>query len=88
MVEIRELKRRLSALIRRAQKGERIIVTDCGAPVAMISPLPMASPEDEPFASMLREGIAKWGGGKPRGSNPPVKIKGGPISDTVIRERR
>ena len=86
-VGIRELKNRLSDFIKRAANGERITVTDRGRPVAVISP-PMDTPEDERIAAMLREGIAKWGGGKPRGSPRPVKIKGRPISDTVIEERR
>lgn len=86
-VGIRELKNRLSDFMKRAANGERITVTDRGRPVAMISP-PMDTPEDERIAAMLREGIAKWGSGKPRGSPRPVKIKGRPISDIVIEERR
>jgi hypothetical protein len=37
---------------------------------------------------MVREGLAHWGGGTPRGSRRPVKIRGKPISQTVLDERR
>jgi prevent-host-death family protein len=86
-VGIRELKNRLSDLVRRAANGERITVTDRGRPVAILS-APIMTPEDERIAAMLREGIARWGGGKPRGSRRPIRIKGGPISQTVIEDRR
>lgn len=39
-VGVRELKQRLSAYVRRASAGERIVVTDRGRPTAMLVPLP------------------------------------------------
>ena len=86
-VGVRELKNRLSEFLRRVAKGERITVTDRGKPVAVITP-PAESAEDEAIWAMVREGIASWGGGKPRGASRPVKIRGKPISDTVLEERR
>ena len=85
-VGVRELKNRLSRYLRRVADGERITVTDRGRPIAVISP-PTQTPEEERAWAMVREGLAKWGGGKPRGSARPAKIKGIPISDTVIEER-
>ncbi len=38
-VGIRELKAKLSAYVRRASAGERIVVTDRGKPVARLTPL-------------------------------------------------
>ena len=86
-VGIRELKNRLSEFVRRVADGERITVTDRGRPVAVISP-PGEKPEDERLMAMVREGLAKWGGGKPRVPARGVKIRGKPISDTVIEGRR
>lgn len=85
-VGVRELKNRLSALLRRAADGERITITDRGRPLAVLGP---AEPqEDDVVAAMVREGLASWGGGKPRGSARPVKIKGRPISETILEDRR
>lgn len=85
-VGVRELKNRLSTFLRRAADGERITVTDRGRAVAILGPAD--TQEDEAIASMVREGLANWGGGKPRGSSRPVKVKGRPISDTVLEDRR
>lgn len=84
---IRELKNRLSEFLRRAAEGERVTVTDRGRAVAVIVP-PDPSPEDERLWAMVREGLAQWGGGKPRLPKRPVKIRGKPISETVIEDRR
>ena len=86
-VGIRELKNRLSEFLRRVADGERVTVTDRGRPIAVIVP-PDGRPEDEQLLSMVRSGLAKWRGGKPRLPKQPVKIRGKPISDTVTEERR
>lgn len=86
-VGIRELKNRLSEFLRRVADGERVTVTDRGRPVAVIVP-PEESLEDEQLLAMVREGLAQWAGGKPRVPKRPVKIRGKPISDTVIEGRR
>jgi prevent-host-death family protein len=43
-VGVRELRQRASELLRRVEAGETIEVTDRGRPVALLSPLPEASP--------------------------------------------
>jgi prevent-host-death family protein len=86
-VGIRELKNRLSEFLRRVADGERITVTDRGRPVAVIAPAETTS-DDEASWKMVREGLAKWGGGKPRLPKRGVKIRGKSISDTVIEGRR
>jgi prevent-host-death family protein len=86
-VGVRELKNRLSEFLRRVADGERITVTDRGRAIALLSP-PEDTPETEKIARMVREGLARWGGGKPRGSSNPPKIRGRPISSTVLEERR
>jgi prevent-host-death family protein len=45
-IGIRELRQRASQLLRRVQAGETIEVTDRGRPIALITPLPEASPYD------------------------------------------
>jgi prevent-host-death family protein len=86
-VGVRDLKNRLSEFLRRVAAGERITVTDRGRPVALMTP-PDAPAEHEAIVGMVREGIASWGGGKPRGSARPVRVRGKPVSQTVLEDRR
>jgi len=86
-VGVRELKSRLSEFLRRVANGERITVTDRGRPVAVLSPAEAPEGLDDVMA-MVREGRAAWGGGKPRGADRPIRIRGKPISDTVLEDRR
>lgn len=90
-IGIRQLKAELSQQLRRVAAGETISVTDRGKVIATISPAPMAS--DPPAIQWAREivaaGRASWSGGKPRGSNPPVKRLGRSLlSEAVIEDRR
>jgi antitoxin (DNA-binding transcriptional repressor) of toxin-antitoxin stability system len=57
------------------QAGERLLVTDRDRPVAVLSPLSATEP-DRRIEAMLREGEARWGGGKPQGSRRPPRLKG------------
>ena len=86
-VGVRNLKNRLSEFLRRASNGERITVTDRGHPVAVLGP-PDTGAEREAVTGMVRERLALWSGGKPRGAARPVRVRGTPVSRTVIEERR
>lgn len=86
-IGVRELKNRLSHVLRRVSDGERITITDRGRPVAVLSPVD-ERPEEAALWAMVREGLARWGGGKPDMPTRRVRIRGGPISDTVIEGRR
>jgi prevent-host-death family protein len=86
-VGIRDLKNRLSEYLRRVADGERLVITDRGRPVALLVP-PEEKDEVARAMAMVREGLAHWGGGKPRGSSRPVKVKGRPISETMLEDRR
>jgi prevent-host-death family protein len=83
-VGIRELKAKLSSYVLKVKNGETIIVTERGKDVAILEPI---SPAREAMMRLVREGKAKWGGGKPKGVRG-VKIKGKPLSDTVLEDRR
>jgi prevent-host-death family protein len=86
-VGIRELKVHLSRYLRRIGRGERLLVTDRGRPVAVISPA--AGPaRDEKLDDLLRDGTARWDGGKPRGISRPVRVRGPSVAEAVIEDRR
>ena len=86
-VGIRELKNRLSQYLRRVRTGEQIVVTERGRPVAVISPPSLAQP-DRHVEALLRAGVVRWGGGKPRGSPRPARLKGPSVARAVIQGRR
>ncbi len=85
-VGIKVLKDHLSGYLRRARHGERIVVTDRGAPIAMLTPI--EGMEARWAWDLVRAGKASWSGGKPRGSENPPKVRGKMASEMVIEDRR
>ena len=83
-VEIEELKSRLSEYVGRAAGGEHILVTNRGESVAELVPL---TPTRRKLLRFAEEGELSWNGGKPKGARGIV-VRGEPVADTVIRERR
>ena len=86
-VGIRALKTQLSRYLKRVQGGERLVVTAHGKAVAVISP-PSVTETDRRIEAMLREGVARWGGGKPKGARRPPRLKGPSVAQAVIEDRR
>lgn len=83
VVGIRELRTYLSRYIKRAKGGEEIIISDRGKEVAALVPI---SRERRLVTELQQAGLASWKGGKP-GTRKRVRIKGSPISDTVLLDR-
>ena len=90
-VGTRELKNRLTKYLRMVRAGTRLVVTDRGTPVAEVSPLGRTV-EVEPFEAWLAQ-LA--GSGRVRlpdagalGSFKPERIKGRPVSETIVEDRR
>jgi antitoxin (DNA-binding transcriptional repressor) of toxin-antitoxin stability system len=86
-VGVRRLRDGLSRYIRRAARGERIVVTEHDQPVASLGPA-LESDEDRVLLELLREGLAEWGGGKPEGARRPARVKGPSVAQAVIEDRR
>ncbi len=86
-VGVRELKNQLSQYLKRVRAGERLVVTERGEPVAVLSP-PSVTRLDRHIEGLLRKGVARWGGGKPRGARRPPRIKGPSVAQAVIEDRR
>lgn len=80
---VRDLKSRLSLYLRQVQRGETVVVTYRGKPIARLVPLTSLLLEELP-------GITVGTGGKPRGATRPVRVKPGEkdVSDIVMEERR
>lgn len=86
-VGIRELKNKLSDYIDKVERGARLTVTKRGKVVAIVSP-PVEYEAAKDIAVLVREESAAWSGGKPSGNKKAPKIKGKPVAETVLEERR
>ena len=85
-VGVRELRDRLSEYLRRVKAGERFTVTERGRPVAVLS-APPEGPDRQEIEAILREGLGKWGGGKPLGAAHPPQNTGASVAKAVAEGR-
>jgi len=86
-VGVRELKNKLSHYLRGVKQGRPVEITERGESIAMLVPSKQSSGAQ--IAELLsRKGIGSWKGGKPKGGTRSVVIKGKPVSQIVIEERR
>jgi len=60
-VGLRELKNNLSAYVRKARKGETVVITDRGEAVAKLVSPGAPNEEDHPLAEMARRGEVRLG---------------------------
>jgi prevent-host-death family protein len=92
---VREFKAHLSMYLRKAGKGEDVIITSRGRPVARLLALSSAA-GPKPAASEIERriklipGVIPAVGGKPRGSARPMVIRKGQktLAEIVIEDRR
>ncbi len=84
IIGLRQLKAHLSEYVNRCRDGEHIIITDRGREIAELVPLSDA----RRTMNKLREaGRIKWNGGKPKGLRG-IRVRGKPVSETVLEDRR
>ena len=87
-VGVRVLKDHLSEYLKRVRDGERIVVTDRGEPLAALTPVEETD-EARWGWDLVRERVASWRGGKPRGSARPPTLKAKTTtSEMVLQDRR
>jgi prevent-host-death family protein len=84
---IKDLKNKLSFYLREVKKGQKILITDRDQIIATILPVERGE-EDSKLLCLVKEGFAVWRGGKPTGSQRPVKIEGKTVSEIVLKDRR
>jgi prevent-host-death family protein len=86
----RELKNRLGRYLGMVRKGEAILVTDRGKPVARILPLSPSQEEGPSVDKILKqleaEGHLRLGTGLFRPFKP-VRVKGKPLSRMILEDR-
>ena len=86
-VGVRELRDKLSATLARVRRGETVTVTERRRPVAII--VPARDVEEEALLrTLVKSGRISWTGGRPRGLARAPRVRGEPVSDAVIEDRR
>lgn len=86
-VGVRDLKNKLSEMLRRVRAGESIVVTDRGRAVARLVPA-REDDEHEVLHALTLTGRFSWSGGKPLGSTGIPRLRGQPAADAVAKDRR
>jgi prevent-host-death family protein len=88
-VGIRELKSRLTYYLRRTKQGEDIIVTERRTPIAILQRLDLArtTERDAKLARLTAEGIVIPPTRQASRPWKPVKLRGRPLSETVLEAR-
>lgn len=86
-VGIETLKARLSDYLRLAQEGERVLITEGGRSIAILSPVE-ASEATHRAWKLVESGVASWSGGKPQGSRQKPTPRGITASAAVLEDRR
>ena len=84
---VRDLKNRLSYYLREVKKGRSVMISERGRIVAIIVPAE-EHPELAKLKKLARGGLGTWRGGKPKGASRSVVVKGKPVGDIVLEERR
>lgn len=84
-------RRHLSEYLRRVQRGEEILVTEQGIPIALLRPigsLDQPASLEARLAKMAAEGRLSLPTRRRLKTVRPVKIAGPPISRTILEDRR
>lgn len=90
-VGVKELKNRLTQYLRRAKQGEEVIVTERGAPIALIQPIRSAEKAvslEARLARLAAQGVVALPTRRPLRRVRLAKVSGKPISKTIVEDRR
>lgn len=89
IVGSRELKTRLGAYLERVRRGETIVVTDRGKPVAELRPVAASGDAwEQALQRMAAEGLVTRGTGAPMRPFKPIRLpRGVSVSELMSKER-
>ncbi|MGH7815984.1 MAG: type II toxin-antitoxin system Phd/YefM family antitoxin [Candidatus Binatia bacterium] len=90
-VAVQELKNHLTRYLRRTQRGEELVVTERGTPIALIRSVDRAEKipdENAKLATLAARGLVTLPSQKPLKKIRRVKISGRPLSKKIVDERR
>jgi prevent-host-death family protein len=86
-VGVESLKDHLGDYLKRARKGERIVITEHGCSVALLIPLEGNEAARRAW-DLVETSVARWSGGKPAGSSHRPRAQGKSASAIVLEDRR
>ncbi len=87
---LREANQRFSKAIRAVRAGKEVILTERGRPVAVITPINREDAHEATLRALVDEGfitLAARKGPMPTPNWRPARVKGQPLSRTVIEDR-
>jgi prevent-host-death family protein len=81
---LREANQHFSKIIKAVRKGEEVLLTDRGRPLARVTPIPGMSKLEAALDKMAAEGLLRRAEKRrPMPHTRPIRIRGGPLSGTV-----
>ncbi|MFQ5817599.1 MAG: type II toxin-antitoxin system Phd/YefM family antitoxin [Terriglobia bacterium] len=85
----REFKNRQGYYLKRVRKGETIVVTDRGKPIARVTPVNdwESLTLEEKLTELERQGHIRRGRGGPWPRFKPLPLRGKPLSEMIIEDR-
>ncbi|MBI2892050.1 MAG: type II toxin-antitoxin system prevent-host-death family antitoxin [Deltaproteobacteria bacterium] len=87
-VPVRDLKNRLSAYLQLVQKGEHLVVTDRGKPVAEVLPVRgRVMSSEERLQQLADRGEVRLARRRRVADFEPVQVRGRPVSQTLLEDR-
>jgi prevent-host-death family protein len=87
---LREANQHFSKAIKAVRSGKEVVLTERGRPIAVIKPIKGEDAEQTALQAMADEGLVTLPSRKGPMPAPrwrPVKVKGKPLSQTVIEDR-
>lgn len=88
-VAVRDLKNGLSAYLRRVRRGERVVVTQRGRPIAVLTASGNeALTPDERLDELAEAGELRRPKGRGLSDLRPMKLRGRPVAETLLEDRR
>jgi len=90
-VGVRELKNRLTYYLRRVRKGEEVVVTERGRPVAVLQSLQhldRSATLETRLARLAALGMVTLPTRKGFGQSRPLRVSGPPVSRAILEDRR
>ena len=85
---LREANQHFSKAVKAVRAGKEVILTERGQPIAVIKPIKTEPAEDSTLKRMADEGLITLPSRKgPLPRFEPVRVKGKPLSQTIIDDR-
>lgn len=83
---IREMKIHLSGYLEKVKKGESLTITERGKKIAVVLPLERMNVNPR-INRLVEKGVVLGKLGKLIGLSPRIKLKGKPMSRTILEDR-